>query len=241
MSQIYDNLMETVDYARWTDFVLALVKNSGDNPQNILELGCGTGNITLELLERGYEVVGVDISEEMLELAEDKTMEFGEKIILIEQDITELDFEVYEIDTVIACNDTFNYILEEEKLQGLFDYLYPRIKTGGQFVFDISSEYKLQNILGNHTYGESFEDMAFLWENFYDEKSGLIQMEINIFTQEGKLYHRDIETHYQRSYGVEKMVEMLTKSGFRHIKVYADFEMQEPSEKSERIFFSCVK
>lgn len=241
LSRIYDDLMEQVDHAHWTDFVMTLIRSKGDEPKNILELGCGTGNITRELLDRGYEVVGIDISEEMLELAEEKTLEFGDKVILITQDITALDFEVYEIDTVIACNDTFNYILEERQLQSLFDYLYPRIKRGGQFVFDISSEYKLRNILGNHTYGESFEDMAFLWENFYDEQSGLIQMEINIFTRDGNGYVRDIETHYQRSYSIEKITEMLQKSGFREIEAFADFERKEPNEASERIFFSCVK
>lgn len=241
LAQIYDDLMEQVDYKEWTDFVMQMVEEQGNLPKNILELGCGTGNITKELLQRGYEIVGVDISEEMLELAREKTSEFGKNIILIQQDITEMDFDIYEIDCIIACNDTFNYIIDRDALRSALRYLYPRMKKGGQLVFDISSEYKLQNVLGNHVFGESFEDFAYLWENFYDENEKLTEMLINIFSREGELYRRDTEIHYQRAYGEEEIIQLLKEAGFQDIKTYADFEMKSPNEKSERIFFSCVK
>ncbi|MDO4711356.1 MAG: class I SAM-dependent methyltransferase [Peptostreptococcaceae bacterium] len=241
LAQIYDDLMEHVDHKQWAGFVMDLVKEQGDAPNNILELGCGTGNITKELLAMGYEVVGVDLSEEMLELAREKTQEFGEKIILIEQDITDMDFDIYEIDCIIACNDTFNYIIDIEALRSALEYLYPRMKKGGQLVFDISSRYKLQHILGDRVFGESFEEFAYLWENFYDDDEHLIEMEINIFSKQNGSYRRDTETHFQRAYTEEDMVELLETVGFQNIKVYADFKMQKPEAQSERIFFSCVK
>lgn len=241
LSRIYDELMANVDYPKWAQFMSDLAEKQGEKPINILELGCGTGNITLELLKMGYEVVGVDISEEMLEIAREKTADFGEKAILITQDITDMDFDVYEIDCVMACNDTFNYIVEKEELASLLDYLYPRMKKGGQLVFDISSRYKLEHILGNNVFGESFEDWAYLWENFYDEQEQLITMEINIFTQENELYHRDIETHYQRAYTEEEIIDLLKKTGFREIKTYGDFEWEAGHARTERIFFSCIK
>lgn len=241
LAQIYDDLMDHVDYEQWANFVLDLVKEQGDLPKNILELGCGTGNITKELLAMGYEVVGVDLSEEMLELAHEKTQHFAEKIILLQQDITEMDFDIYEIDCIIACNDTFNYIIEKEKLRAALKYLYPRMKKGGQFVFDISSRYKLQHILGNHVFGESFEDFAYLWENFYDDQEHLIEMEINIFSKQNELYRRDIEIHHQKAYTEKEIAELLQEIGFQNIKIYADFKIKTPDEQSERIFFSCVK
>lgn len=242
LAQIYDDLMQDVDYKQWTEYIEALILDQGERPHNILELGCGTGNITKELLKRGYELVGVDISEEMLELAEEKTQDFGDKVILIEQDITDLDFDVYEIDTVIAVNDTFNYILEKEKIKGLLDYLYPRIKEGGQLVFDISSDYKLQHILGKNTFGESFEDMVYLWENYYDQESGQVFMEINIFEKKGQYYERFTETHVQRAYKQKEITDILQEIGYRNIKVYSDFNFDENiKENAQRLFFSCVK
>lgn len=240
LHRVYDYLMQNVDYKKWTEYIVELIKSSGENPKNILELGCGSGNITVELLERGYEVVGIDISPEMLEIAREKTFDFGNKIILIQQDLNEIDFEVYEIDTVIATNDTFNYITDKNKLQSLFEYLYKRIKKGGQFVFDISSEYKLKNTLGNNVFGESFEDMVYLWENFYDDETKILTMDINIFEKENGMYFRDTETHFQRAYTREEIVKMIEKTGFREIRVFSDFEMKY-SEQAERIFFSAIK
>ncbi len=242
LARIYDDLMGEVDYKQWADYLIRLIKDQGDNPQNILELGCGTGNITHELLKRGYEVVGIDISEEMLELAEEKTQDFGDRIILIQQDITELDFEVYEIDTVIAVNDTFNYILEKKKLKDLLTYLYPRLKSGGQLVFDISSPYKLQYTLGGHTFGESFEDMVYLWENYYDRALGQVFMEINIFEKRGKMYERLTENHVQRAYERNEIIKMLTEAGYKNIKSYGDFNFDENIKTDvQRLFFSCIK
>lgn len=242
LSHIYDDLMQDTNYKDWADYLIKLIKDQGENPLNILELGCGTGNITLELLQKGYEVVGVDISEEMLEIAGEKTEIFGDKVILIEQDITELDFDVYEIDTVIAVNDTFNYILDKEKLNNLLVYLHPRLKTGGQLVFDLSSGYKLQNTLGANTFGESFEEMAYLWENYYDQESGQVFMEINIFEKKGQYYERFTETHVQRAYKQKEITDILQEIGYRNIKVYSDFNFDENiKENAQRLFFSCVK
>lgn len=242
LSKIYDELMVNVDYKMWASYLEKLILEQGEKPLNILELGCGSANLTLELLNKGYEVVGIDYSEEMLEIAEEKTEEFGDRVIYIQQDLREIEFEVYEIDTVISANDTFNYITKIEEVEHVLAYLYPRIKKGGQLVFDISSQYKLENVLGNNTYGESFDDMVYLWENFYDEEEKLINMEINFFEKTGKSYERFSETHIQKAYAAEEIISVLEKIGYENIKIYADFSKEEGCKSdSQRIFFSCRK
>lgn len=242
LSQIYDELMVNVDYDMWADYLEHLILEQGEKPLNILELGCGSGNVTEKLLEKGYEVVGIDYSEEMLELAEEKTEEFGNNIIYIQQDLREIDFEVYEIDTVISANDTFNYITDIKDVEHILSYLYPRIKKGGQLVFDISSEYKLEHVLGNNTYGESFDDMVYLWENFYDSEQKLVNMDINFFEKNGSTYERFSEIHIQRAYSVEEIKAVLEKIGYQNIKIHADFDKEEGYKNdSQRIFFSCRK
>ena len=242
LSQIYDQLMVNVDYEMWASYIEHLILEQGEKPLNILELGCGSGNVTEKLLEKGYEVVGIDYSEEMLEIAEEKTEEFGNKVIYIQQDLREIDFEVYEIDAVISANDTFNYITDIKEIEHILSYLYPRIKKGGQLVFDISSSYKLENVLGNNTYGESFEDMVYLWENFYDAEQKLINMEISFFEKNGKQYDRFSETHVQKAYEVDEIRALLEKTGYENIKIHSDFEREEGLKKdSHRIFFSCRK
>lgn len=242
LSQIYDELMVNVDYSMWANYLEKLILEQGEKPLNILELGCGSGNVTLELLKKGYEVVGIDFSDEMLNIAKEKTEEFGESAIYIQQDLREIDFEVYEIDTIISANDTFNYITSIEEVEHILAYLHPRLKKGGQLIFDISSEYKLENVLGNNTYGESFDDMVYLWENFYDKEEKLVNMEINFFEKTGSAYERFSETHIQKAYTAEEITGVLKSIGYENIKVYADFKQQEGIESdSQRLFFSCRK
>lgn len=241
LPQIYDELMVNVDYPAWAKYLQQLLLEQGTNPTHILELGCGSGNVTLELLKLGYEVVGLDYSEEMLEIAEEKTEEFGNKIIYTQQDLREIDFEVYEIDAVVSANDTFNYLVEIKDVKHVLEYLYPRLKKGGQLIFDISSPYKLENTLGNNTYGESFENMVYLWENFYDKKERILNMDINFFEKENGAYKRYKESHIQRAHSIEEITNILEEIGYENIKVYGDFTKDSPKDKAERIFFSCKK
>lgn len=245
---LYDRLMEDVDHSAWCAYLLALMSKEGEQREvkNILELGCGSGNITRELLAEGYEVVGIDSSFEMLEIARKKTEIYGEKIILLEQDIREMDFDIYEIDCVLAVNDTFNYILEEEELLSIFSFIFERLRDGGIFLFDVSSPFKLSQILGNNTFGESFEDSCYLWENFYEEEEALLTMELNLFLKtERGVYERREETHFQRAHPPEKLKEMLEEAGFSKMRIYSDFSEEEKDSgelgEAERIFFCCIK
>lgn len=238
---IYDNIMEDVDYKMWSSYIENLIKKQTSDVKDILELGCGSGNITIELLEKGYDIVGVDFSDEMLEIAKEKTIDYKDRIFFLNQDIRDIDIDIYEIDTVIAANDTFNYITDEDELKYIFKYIYDRLKKGGAFVFDISSYYKISTILANNTFGETTENMAYIWENFYDEQEEEIKMDINIFVKEGENYLRFEEFHTQKAHKTEKIKELLENSGYENILVYGDFEYSEKINDAERIFFSCRK
>lgn len=241
ISRIYDELMEEVDYATWCDFMEELFLQRGKTIHHIFELGCGSGIMTEKLLQKGYEVVGVDSSEKMLELAQERLEGFGKNIILMWQDIQKLDFEIYEIDCIFSSNDTLNYILEIGEMKKLFSYLYERLKVGGSFVFDISSEYKLKTVLGNNVFGQSFEDVVYLWENEYEESTKQLEIRINVFEQEEGGYRRYEEIQRQRAYSEKEIVSLLQETGYKEIQVYGDFLRDSARDKAERLFFCAVK
>ncbi len=244
LPMIYDRLMKDVDYSGWTEYIVNIFEKNNTFVNNILELGCGSGNITKHLLDKGYEVVAIDVSEQMLELANEKLKLYKDKIILVEQDIRELDFEVYEIDCVVAVNDTFNYILEDDELINIFNFVYTHLKQNGCFIFDISSPYKLKNILGNNTYGETMEDLVYLWENYFDYENDELTMDINFFVRnkEDDAYMRFEETHIQKAHEPSKLKRFLENIGFKHINIYCDFSEEIGYEvECQRILISCTK
>lgn len=248
LSKIYDRLMGDVDYKKWSDFVEFLMKNEKEEIQDILELGCGTGNVSLELAKRKYDLVSMDISTEMLEEARDKYYDLLDEdenvgnIIFLEQDMRTWEFDVYEIDCVLSANDGFNYITNKKELEDIFKEVYKRLRNKGRFIFDVSSEYKLKTILGNNTYGENFEDLTYLWENFYDEEKKILNMDFTYFLKEGELFQKYQENHVQRAYSLDEIMDMLKSAGFEEILTYGDFDREKTDlSKAERIFITAKK
>lgn len=244
LPMIYDRLMQDVDYNSWAKYLVDIIGIHNTSVNNILELGCGSGNITKHLLDMGYEVVGIDISEQMLELAHEKLKDYEDKVILMEQDIRELDFEIYEIDCILAVNDTFNYILEDDEVRDIFNFIYSHLKETGCFIFDISSPYKLKTTLGNNTYGESMEDLVYLWENYFDDEHKELTMDVNFFikNEEKDTYMRFEETHIQKAHDPLKLTRFLEDIGFKNINVYSDFDISPGyNNECQRVFISCNK
>lgn len=239
---IYDELMNDVDYDKWVDYVEEIIKKEGAQVQNILELACGTGNMTIPLTKKGYDIAGIDISREMLEVALEKAEKEGVELVLLQQDIAELDFDVENLDCVLCACDGFNYITYDDDLENVFTKVHELLKPGGIFIFDISSYYKLSEILGNNIYGENREDVAYMWRNCFDPEENLVEMELAFFVkdEDGK-FDRFEEIHQQRAYTEEEIIDILSDSGFEDIKVYSDFEFESSKEDSERLFFVCRK
>lgn len=233
----YDKMID-VDYDNWTEFLESLFKRYDIDfiDKTALELGCGTGNMTLRLSNLGMKVVAVDLSEEMLNVARNKVKSKG--IIFINEDMTEIEFGK-KFDFVFSFCDGFNYLIEDDELFKALKKAYNHLKDDGLFIFDISSEYKLKNLIGNNTFTYNEEDYSYIWDNYVDEN--IIDMYITMFVKEGKLYRRLDEHHVQRAYSKEEMINFLKGVGFNDIETYENYSFNKDTETSERITFVVRK
>lgn len=239
---IYDELMNDVDYNGWIKYIEEIIEKENVKVQNILELACGTGNLTIPLTKKNYDIAGIDISDQMLNVAREKAEKEGVELVLLQQDIAELDFDVTNLDCILCACDGFNYITYDDDLENVFAKSHELLKDGGVFIFDISSHYKLSTILGNNMHGENRDDISYLWQNYFDDEQNLIEMELAFFVKDanGK-FDKFEEVHQQRAYTEDEIIESLQISGFTDIKVYGDFTFEKPKKDSERIFFVCKK
>lgn len=237
---IYDKFMENVEYDKWAEFVDKNLKENDIEGYKILELACGTGNVTGLLRKMDYEMTGVDISDKMLSLAQEKSHEEGLKITYLNQDIIELDLN-RKFDAVISFCDGINYIVNRDDLNKVFENVYKHLNSGGLFIFDISSEYKLKNILGNNTFAETSEDSAYIWENYYDEETRILEFDLNIFVEDEGVYIRSLESHIQKAHKVEELKKILEDKGFKIIGAYGNIDFGPIEEDSERVFICAQK
>ena len=203
----------------------------------VVDLGCGTGTLTQMMYQKGYDMIGIDNSEEMLSVAMSKREKTGDEILYLLQDMREL--ELYStVGTMISVCDSLNYILEEDELLGIFrlvnNYLYP----GGIFIFDFNTVYKYSEILGNQTIAEDREACSFIWDNYYYEEEKINEYELSLFIKEedSDLYRKYQETHFQKAYDLETIKRLVEQSGLEYITAYDAFTKNAPTEESERIY-----
>lgn len=237
LASIYDDLMhEDIDYEQWVDFIEQRLPN---RKSKVLELACGTGNITIEMAKRGHQMTGVDISEEMLSIASEKESKY--KIKWINQDMKLLQLKD-KYDCILCPCDGFNYILDIEELKSIIENIHSYLNDGGLFIFDLSTKHKLENILGNNTFAESHEDMAYIWENFYDELNDICEFEVTTFEKVGENFNRCIEYHRQKAYDKHDIISLLRRIGYNDVNVYEDYDdSKEPSKDSQRLIYTCFK
>lgn len=238
-AKVYDLFMDNIPYEEWTDYVKELLSEEGVKEGILLDLGCGTGSVTELLAQAGFDMIGIDNSEEMLDIAIEKRDRSGLDILYLLQDMRE--FELYgTVKGVVSICDSMNYILEEEDLSEVFRLVHNYLDNEGIFIFDMNTMYKYKTILADHTFAEDREMSSFIWENFYDEEEAVNQYDLSLFVQEedGR-YRKYEETHLQRAYEQRKVEELLSKSGLELLHVYDAFTKEIPAENSERIYFVC--
>ena len=238
----YDRLMADVDYDAWASYLAGLLRDGGVLPeQTVLDCACGTGEITLRLHKAGYRMTGADLSERMLELAQQKARKSGAKIAFVRQAMQELC--VHKPVSAITCAcDGVNYLLTTDDARKFFSGANRALKEGGLLLFDLSSAYKLEKILGGQTFGEDEPECTYLWQNCYDEQSRLLEMRLAFFTPDRTgAYKRFDERHVQRAHTQEELIALLEQAGFTIEGVYDAFSTNPATEQSERIQFVARK
>lgn len=241
-AEVYDLFMDNIPYEEWGEYLKGLLKEYGIEDGLILDLGCGTGNITEILAKAGYDMIGIDYSEEMLEVAMEKKMLSGHDILYLCQDMRE--FELYgTVRAIVSICDSMNYILEEEELLGILTSAAQNyLDYGGLFIFDLNTEYKYREILGEQTIAESREESSFIWENYYDEEEKINEYHLTLFIQEKDSYYRKYEEeHYQRAYSLEMIQELVQRSGLELLHIYDAFTHEKARADSERVYVICQR
>ncbi len=237
---MYDKLMWDVDYIKWADYIEGFFGINKIEPKLIADLGCGTGSFCLEMAKRGYEMIGIDQSVEMLNCAKQKALDAGVDILYLNQDMTS--FELYgTVDTITCLIDSVNYVTYKKDLKRLFKLVNNYLNPGGLFLFDINSSYKFENILSTNVFCETDKEVSYIWQNSYDKSKKICRFDLSFFALEGELYRRFDEIHYERCYEIAEIVDMLAYAGLDDYAVYAALKYTKPSKKSDRLFFSCKK
>ena len=257
-ASVYDIFMDDTPYEEWASYIMDLLEEYGVAKGDLTEaesarqkalavernvvvdLGCGTGTLTELLADRGCDMIGIDASQEMLNIALEKRERSGKEILYLCQDMREL--ELYgTAGAVISVCDSLNYLLEEEEMLRVFrlvnNYLYP----GGVFLFDFNTVYKYETVIGDSVIAENREDCSFIWENYYDAEGQINEYDLTIFArtenQDGEdIFRRFTETHYQRGYTLEEMRGMVEKAGMEFVRAEDADTRGEVREESERIY-----
>lgn len=228
---IYDKLIGQ-DYEKWADYIEEIFKLNNKSPKLVLDLGCGTGSITNILAKRGYDMIGIDMSVDMLNVAREKAMEQELDVLYLCQDIRE--FELYgTVDAIICTLDVLNYITEPQDLEHIFALVKNYLNPDGMFIFDINTEYKLKHILGNNTFVNDENGVFYTWENEFSE--GVSNQYLTFFAEdENGMYHRFDETHIQRAYKSSEIREMLVKNGLDFIANYKVLTFKKADDMCEK-------
>ena len=231
-SQFYDNLTFNVDYEKRADYLQSVLSLWGPESGLTLDLACGTGSMTLALKERGWDIFGVDGSQDMLSIAMDKAYDKGLSVLFLCQKMEALDL-YGTIDTCISTLDSLNHITDKATLQAAFDKVALFMNPGGMFVFDVNTVYKHQKILGNNTFVYDTDEVYCVWQNSLKENN-IVNIELDLFEKADGVYTRHSERFKERAYEIDELKKMLKKAGFETLAVYRDMSTDALTDDSDR-------
>lgn len=231
-AQVYDMFMDNVPYDKWCDYLEKKLKENGIDEGIILDLGCGTGKMTRIMADKGYDMIGVDNSIEMLNIARESQ---NENILYLMQDMRE--FELYgTVRAVYSACDSLNYITDRDDLLEVFKLVNNYLDPGGLFIFDLNTYFKYSKLMGENTFAENRDQGSFIWENYYDEEEEINEYDLTLYIREDQedKYLRFAETHYQKYYSLETIKELLAEAGLEFMEAcdaYNDKPVRDDSEK----------
>ncbi len=235
----YDALTQDVDYPRWCDYIEGHFSRLKRPVKTVLDLACGTGSLTLELCRRGYAVTGVDLSSEMLSLAEEKCRDLNFRPRLFCQAMESLRLPG-RVDACVCCLDSVNYVLKPEKLKRAFRRVFDALEPGGLFLFDADTPEKLRSMDGQVFLDET-EDVFCVWRGEYSEKRRICSFWMDIFERSGANWLRGGELHREYAYTMDELEDFLGEAGFVRIKRFGELKRRAPREGEQRVFFTAVK
>lgn len=235
---VYDTFMDETPYEQWCENIVGELSQNGIENGLVCELGCGTGSMTELLAARGYDMIGIDCAQDMLNIACGKRVRSGHDILYLNQDMKS--FELYgTVRAIVSVCDSVNYLTDGGEIGACFKLVKNYLDPGGIFFFDFNTRYKYETVIGDTVIAENREDCSFIWENYFDSETGMNEYDLTIFArQENGLFARSQETHYQRGYTLEEMKAYIAAAGLVFIRAYDADTLGVVTAESERIY--CV-
>ena len=241
-SSVYDILTENVEYERIADRICSLLHENSVDGGLLLDLGCGTGTLSFLLEQKGFDVIGIDASEDMLAVANEKKYDEDSSALFLCQKAEELDL-FGTINCAVSSLDTFNHIDSIEKIEKAVSLVSLFMEMNGIFIFDMNTPHKHKKVLGNNTFVYDMDEVYCVWQNSYDESSERTDIDLDFFikNEDNEDYERYSENFSEYVYDLDKITDIIKKCGFTLIGTLDDYNECSPSETTERITFICKK
>ncbi|MBQ8203866.1 MAG: methyltransferase domain-containing protein [Clostridia bacterium] len=239
-AKFYDILMEDADYIGRTEYILSLFERFGGVPTLLLDLACGTGEFSNEFTGRGISVIGVDISEEMLCVAREKSEAAGNDILYVCQDAKELDL-FGRVDGAICCLDSLNHIIDFEDFCRAIERVALFLEEEKLFIFDVNTVYKHREVLGDNTFVLEEEGVYCVWQNFYNPEDNTVDITLDFFEGDGENYKRLSEDITERAYTESEIEAALERAGLEVLAVYGDMTYESPNDTTDRAVYVTRK
>ena len=239
LAKSYDRLTNDVDYEATVEFYMQILDREGLKPRTVVDLACGTGSVTEILARKGYQVTGVDMSEEMLTEAMAKVMDMENLPRFVCQKLQNLHLSVA-VDMAVCALDSLDYVTDPADCAEAIRRTYKALNPGGIFIFDVNTPEKLRAMDGQVFLDED-DDVYCVWRGEFDEETNICSYGMDLFQRDGEVWHRSFEEHQEYAYSIEQLKTYLKNAGFTHIKVWADREFTAPRDGEQRVWFQARK
>jgi SAM-dependent methyltransferase len=234
---VYDMLTENVEYSKRADYFCSLLAENGINGGLLLDLACGTGSLSFEFEKRGYSVIGVDLSPEMLSIAQNKKYDGNSDVLFLQQDMRALDL-YGSVDCCVCALDSLNHLTGEKDLFKAFKSVSEYTENGGIFIFDMNTEYKHKNILADNCFVYDCGDVFCVWQNSLQSDGSTVDITLDFFEEdEDGMYERHTENFSEKAYPDKTVKELLEKADFTLVGEYKELTAETPDETTQRIVY----
>ena len=235
----YDRLTNDVDYEATVEFYNAILAQEGTKPRTAVDLACGTGSVSAILARQGLRVTGVDMSDDMLSVAWEKTADMDNQPMFVCQKLQELALP-RGVDLAVCALDSLDYILDPADCKEAIRRAYKALNPGGVFIFDVNTPEKLRAMDGQMFIDED-DDVYCVWRGEFDEETNICTYDMDLFQRQGNLWHRSFEEHREYAYSAQMLTDFLKEAGFTGIRVYGDRRLEAPNSTDQRIYFKARK